>query len=208
MNTVVTQNYQTSFGMKQNLKKYAIIQQKAKNTYQHISPFIFQSKEGAKDIPKIKILAKELSEFRVKLSTSDNPLKVLIEYLKNGNKLANGGEEATLATTIGRMNGQKNIYTGQIKGLDHAVSFVTDKVVRDGNELLLKGKKAIIIDPQLGITDYVGNYFLKLQERMNNSIKQSEMSIIPIGNKRINAAQMADLRASYPELLIENYKNV
>ena len=44
MNTIADLNYQTTFGMKQGLKQAEIIQRKAKNTYQHISPIILSDK--------------------------------------------------------------------------------------------------------------------------------------------------------------------
>ena len=46
MNSVTKSNYQMTFGMKEILKPAAIIQHKAKQTYQHISPHVLQTKYG------------------------------------------------------------------------------------------------------------------------------------------------------------------
>lgn len=207
MNSVTKSNYQMTFGMKEILKPAAIIQHKAKQTYQHISPHVLQTKYGKNQY--LDGLTKLLHWFRRDLDCCDKPAKKLIEQLKQGKKLGNGGEETMLATIIGRMNGQKNIYTGNIDGLDHGVSFITNKKVKDGMSMMLKDKDAIIIDPQLGITDYVGNYLSKLKETLNHPFKQKTgISIKPVDNIRISDTQVMGLRTDYPELLIKDYKTI
>ena len=217
MNTVTNTNYQTTFGMKQNLKTADIIQRKAKNTYAHISPYLFEQQENVMQNQKLKEfvleLKRKLFDFRYIMQTSPNPQKLLIENLKRGNKLGNSGEEVDLATIIGKINGQKNIYSASVNGLDHAVSIITNKIVKNGQKQIMKNKDAIIIDPQLGITDYAGNYFAKLKEIMgkpyqNATKNEAGLAVIPRNNHRLNKAQIADLKTNYPELLIADYKHV
>lgn len=203
MNTIVNSNYQTAFGMKQSLKSAEIIQRRAKNTYQHFSPIVVDRYYNSLDIPnKLRLSGLRLSDLRYKWESGQNYIKELIDNLKSGEKLGNGREETMLATAIGRMNWQNNIYAGYFDGLDHAVSFITNKAVKDGKEVLLKGKDAIIIDPQLGITDYAGNYCSKVFK--NNS----GLQIKPMWNDKLDTAPINDLRAGYPELIIRNYKKV
>jgi len=205
MNTILNSNYQVGFGMKRPLKSPEVIQRKAKQAYQHLSPYILQNKYGS--TPYIEKLVKSLTEFRHNLEVSENPLKMLIEHLKNGKKIGNSGEETILATVIGRINGQKNIYTGTIDGLDHAISFITRGRVENGQKIILNDKNTIIIDPQLGITDYANNYFQKLCNIIGGMPKKKTIfSVTPVHNYRLNKTQIAELRANYPELLIENYK--
>lgn len=206
MDISINSNYQIGFGMRQSLKSPEVIQRKAKQTYQHLSPYILQRKYGSQTKGTfIETLQKSLAEFRYNLETRENP-KALIEHLKNGPKTGNGGEEAMLATVIGQMNGQKNIYTGNVNGLDHAISFITNSNVKNDQEMVLRGKNAIIIDPQLGITDYANNYFPKLCKISGTSKKQNTFIITPVHNHGLSEAQIADLRTNYPELLIEKYK--
>lgn len=239
MNTIADLNYQTTFGMKQGLKQAEIIQRKAKNTYQHISPNILSDKidkaykldmnplylnsepyiQYIEKLKNIKVnrrllsilrsLENKLFSIRNRIQTSQNPIKAMIENMKNGNRLGNSGEEIALAAAIGKINGQKNIYTGHINGLDHGVSFITNKPVQEGKKLFLKNKDAIIIDPQLGITDYAENYFAKIKDLVQTPYKKkTHRSITPLNNFRLNDAQIADLKANYPELIISNYKPV
>ena len=217
MNTISIPNNQPAFGMKQSLKSAEIIQRRAKNTYQHFSPYLFEQRLNDESSKNLRIILKKiknsLMEFRDNIYKSQNPQKLLIEDLKNGQKLANGGEEVELAAIIGKMNGQKNIYTGRIDGLDHAVTFITNKIVKNGQKQTLANKDAIIIDPQLGITDYAGNYFMKLKDKMGNSYRHgvkndAGVTVMPTFDKKLNKAQMADLKSNYPELLIADYKTV
>lgn len=206
---------QTTFSMRQKLKSAEIIQRRAKNVYSHISPYEFKQRLNKQKgnnlylLNLLETLQKKISIIRSDLAKSVNPQKGLIEELKN-NRLGNGGEEVNLATIVGKMNGQRNIYSGTINGLDHGVSFITNKIIKNGEKQSFKDKEAVIIDPQLGITDYVGNYFAKLKEIMGESYKRnvkhdSGLAIVPRDNHRINKAQMADLKANYPELLIDSY---
>jgi len=222
MNPAINSNYQPVFGMRQNLKLPEIIQRKAKQTYQHISPSVYNKKykyiSPYFHIPNrvlpgpplyLKILAKNLIDFRRLFSYSKCHPKVLIEYLKSGKRLCKDVEETLLATYIGKINGQKNIYSGSIKGMDHCVSFITNKPVKESVRLALKDKEAIIIDTQLGITDYVGNYYAKLKAVMNEAVPdKSDFRIIPFANNHFSKVLCADLKSNYPELLIKDYKNI
>ena len=109
MNTITDLNYQTTFGMKQGLKQAEIIQRKAKNTYQHISPNILSDKidkaykldmnplylnsepyiQYIEKLKNIKInrrllsilrsLENKLFSIRNRIQTSQNPIKAMIE---------------------------------------------------------------------------------------------------------------------------------
>lgn len=233
MNSVTNSN-QTTFGMKQPLKRPDMYLRKVKNTYQHFSPDNFSERiknkynldmdplylsseayiqfiEKEKNISinrkllnGLRKVVDKFATYRNKLQTSRNKITFMLENLKNGNKMGNNGEESDLATLIGRMNGQNNIYSGYINGAaSRKVSFITDKPVKDGKKLFLKNKDAIIIDPELGITDYACNYFVKIKDLMQNSFKKKpHFSITPSGNYTLNEVQMEELKAKYPELLI------
>lgn len=238
MNTITKSN-QTSFGVKQPLKHPEMIMRKARNTYQHFSPDnvsariknkykldmnplylssepYIQYVEKEKNISINRKLLKGLKNivdvfatYRNILQTCRNKIIFMLENLKNGNKMGNSSEDVTLATLIGRINGQKNIYSGNISGLDHNVAFITDKPVIDGKKMFFKNKDAIIIDPQLGITDFAGNYFLKIKDLIKTPFrKKPHFSVTPSDNFRLNEAQTEDLKIHYPELLIKDYKPV
>ena len=210
---------QTSFGMKKSLKTVEILQRKAKNVYPHISPYEFEQRLYRQNenisTPLQKVLTRiqiKLDALRLKMGQSKYPQKELIENMKQ-NKIGNGGEEVNLATIIGKLNGQKNIFSGRINGLDHGVAFITGKIVKNGEILFLKNKDAIIIDPQLGITDYAGNYYTKLKEIMGEQYKRQAkynagLCIIPRDNHSIKEITITDLKTNYPELLIKDYKPV
>ena len=210
---------QTSFGMKKSLKSAEILQRKAKNVYPHISPYELRQRLYSQNenisTPLQKILKKiqiKLDALRLKITQSKYPQKELIENMKH-NKIGNGGEEVDLATIIGRLNGQKNIFSGRINGLDHGVAFITGKIVKNGEKLFFKNKDAVIIDPQLGITDYAGNYITKLKEIMGEQYKRKMKSstglcIIPRGNHSTKELIITDLKTNHPELLIKDYKPV
>ena len=133
----------------------------------------------------LKDLQMKLIEFRHVLAESRSPHKDLVDELKNGLRLANGGEEVELASTIGRINGQKNIYSASVDGVDHAVCFITNAPVKEGKSQILKGKDAIIIDPQLGITDFANNYFAKIKEALGKyHFKKGDLSVYNLVNRQ------------------------
>lgn len=233
MNTITNSN-QTTFGMRQALKRPDTYLRKVKNTYQHFSPDNFSERIKNKykldmdplylsSEPYIQYVEKEknisvnrkllnvlrnivnkFSTYRNQLQTSRNKITFMLENLKNGNKMGNNGEEVDLTTLIGKLNGQNNIYTGYINGaVSRKVSFITDKPVTDGKKMFLKNKDAIIIDPELGMTDFAGNYFVKIKDLMQNTFKKKpHFSITPSGNYTLNEVQMNELKTKYPELLI------
>ena len=93
-------------------------------------------------------------------------------------KVGNCYEDAKFAELIGRINGQKNIYSGKLyvgdglfqkeKMLNHEVAFITDKTMFKDTKYSFRKKEAIILDPWLGITDYAGEYFNKLKTIYNH----------------------------------------
>ena len=95
-----------------------------------------------------------------------------------------------MAELIGRVNGQSNIYTGialynkNQSGLEtelnHRIAFITDKPVENGNIYDFKNKEAIVIDPWLGITDFVSEYFGKLKTILRHNFPEIPNSDILI----------------------------
>lgn len=211
MNTITNSNYQTSFGMKQGLKTADIIQRKAKSVYPHILPSRFEHFNDStnpclnrfnKYYGKSNLIYNMLitmKQIMLRLKFNESPHNAIINSLKN-RKLGNSYEEAMLASTIGRINGQKNIYSAIIDGLKHSVCFITDKAVQDGKSLVLKDKEAIIIDPQLGITDYADNYYKKLKEIFypNTLVIQSKLDDIYQGK---NSKNLKNLKTSIDEII-------
>ena len=216
MNNITYSNYQMSFRMKECLKPAEKITRKVKNVYPHISPFNMQkfdhskrSMDNNKFFNYLKDLQMKLIEFRHVLAESRSPHKDLVDELKNGLRLANGGEEVELASTIGRINGQKNIYSASVDGVDHAVCFITNAPVKEGKSQILKGKDAIIIDPQLGITDFANNYFAKIKEALGKyHFKKGDLSVTPFKNQLNDEQVIQNLKENYPELLIKDYKEI
>ena len=216
MNIITNSNYQTSFGMRKDLKYFEIIQRKAKCVYPHVSPYNMSGLKSCdygvnnKFYNYILNLQKKLEFFRYNLlSESRSFHKDLIENLKNGLKLGNSYEEATLASVIAKINGIKNIYTASIDGLDHAVCVITRKTVKEGKTQVLNNKEAIIIDPQLGITDYANNYFVRLKETIgNNNFRPAKLSVTPFKKQLKDEIVIQYLRDKYPELIINGNKEI
>ena len=69
-------------------------------------------------------------------------------------------ETAAFAEVIAKMNGAKNVHSASLFfgpiNLDHRVVFMTDKPVAKEN--IFRNKDALVIDPWLGIADFVGNF--------------------------------------------------
>lgn len=115
---------------------------------------------------------KKLDNLRFRGGYGIEQFRIIIDNLKN-HKLGNCYESAVLAQIIGKINGLKNIYPAQIyftknnskaiMQFDHAVAVVTDKPFEKDYKYQLKNKDAIIIDPWLGVTDFAGEYILKLK---------------------------------------------
>ncbi len=164
---------------------------KAHNIYPHVSSSQVKKRYfKANNISEFS--QKPLPEFYNKISEKVIELR---EILKNNNskicdfiyamqdkKVGNCFEEALLAEIIGKLNGQKNIYVGNIfvkkenvpekKSIDHSVAFITNKRIKSKKEYEFKNKEAIIIDPWLGITDFASNYFTQLKNHFKNSFKE------------------------------------
>ncbi len=121
------------------------------------------------------------NQLRSALRQSNSFFSDLI-YGMQDKKVGNCFEEAALAQLIGKVNGQKNIYVGDIlvekeniegkRKIDHAVAFITDKKIEIGKSYSFKNKDAIIIDPWLGIADFAENYFTKLKNNFCKFFKE------------------------------------
>jgi len=172
-----------TFEARQKPLQYAgIIERKAHNIYPHIScskldkRYIHAYSEHKFPVDVLdriyeKVIVK-LRELRAGLRNTDVFYTDLIYGLQE-KKVGNCFEEAVLAELIGKLNGQKNIYVGNIfvkkenvenkRKIDHCVAFITDKKIQPKEEYSFKNKEAIIIDPWLGITDYADKYFTQLK---------------------------------------------
>ena len=168
-----------------------IIERRAHNVYPHVSSsklntrckYVYTNQictENIFDILYIKTTAK-LRELRSKLRKTNTFYADLIYGLQD-QKVGNCFEEACLAEFIGKLNGQKNIYVGDIyagkenaenkRKIDHTVAFITNKKIKPGKEYYFKNKDAVIIDPWLGITDYADEYFLQLKNYFRNFFEE------------------------------------
>ena len=168
-----------------------IIERKAHNVYPHVSNSKLNTRcehaftnhtvtPNFFDKVRIKTLAK-LRELRSKLRTS-NTFYTDLAYGMQDNRVGNCFEEACIAELIGKINGQKNIYVGDIfvekenvknkRKIDHTVAFITNKKIKPGKEYYFKNKDAVIIDPWLGITDYADMYFTRLKNHFKNYFKE------------------------------------
>ena len=130
-----------------------IIERKAHNVYPHVSSSKLNTRcehaysnhsiaRNFFDEIRIETTAK-LRELRSKLRKSDTFYADLVYGLQD-QKVGNCFEEACLAELIGKMNGQKNIYVGDIfvekenvenkRKIDHTVAFITNKKIKPGKE--------------------------------------------------------------------------
>ena len=160
-------------GRQDVLKSAKILESRARNTYPHISTSKIRKHIGY-DIPDPAYfvqLKEDYSNMLKMIRESGDYYSSLIYTLSDG-KMGNCTEDAMFTELLGKINGQKNIYTGCI-GLkkdggktgyiNHVVAFITDEPVTAGKEYFLKNKEAVIIDPWLAITDFASGYFTKLK---------------------------------------------
>lgn len=154
------------------LKSAEILERNAKNIYPHISTSRIRTQIGIETPdPKFFLrIKKDYSLARKMIKESGDFYTALIFSLREG-KIGNCTEDAMLTELLGKINGQKNIYTGSLGiykdgkrgALNHVVAFITDEPVDNGKDHFFKNKEAVIIDPWLGITDFAGSYFTKLK---------------------------------------------
>ena len=160
-------------GNKQILKPAKLLEANARNLYPHVSTSRIRTQIGIEtpDPNFFVQMKKDYAEARKMIKESGDIYAALAVSLREG-KVGNCTEDAMFAELLGKINGQKNIYTGSLglkRGknetgrLNHVIAFITDKPVKNSEEVFFKNKEAIIIDPWLGITDFAGNYFTKLK---------------------------------------------
>ena len=178
-------------GRQDIIKSADIIERRAHSVYPHTSLSKLRKRcidvyniaeHSSKPAPLFfqKILIRT-NQLRSALRQSDSFFSDLI-YGMQDKKVGNCFEEASLAQLIGKVNGQKNIYVGDIlvekeniegkRKIDHAVAFITDKKIEIGKSYSFKNKDAIIIDPWLGIADFAENYFTKLKNNFCKFFKE------------------------------------
>ncbi len=157
----------------QTLKTAKLLESRARNTYPHLSTSKIRSNIGYdKPAPNfLEQLKKDYKYMRNMIRESGNYYTAIVHTLSFG-KIGNCTEDSMFTELLGKINGQDNIYTAclgikrdnePVKYLDHVVAFVTNKKIKDGKEYFLKNKDAIIIDPWLNTSNYVGDYFTKLK---------------------------------------------
>lgn len=147
-------------GRQKAIRTADIIQRKAHSLYPHISSSKLNlrfNKVLKLSNPKYKLtpdlyqnVVSTLKDMRNILNEGNNYLTKLIPELKD-KKVGNCFEGAILAMIIGRLNGQKNIYVGNIlvkkenienkRSIDHAVAFITDKKTNLEKNMILKTKR-------------------------------------------------------------------
>ncbi len=127
-------------------------------------------------------------------------------------KLGNCGEDAYLAASILRMNGVENACVTRMKidsnWQDHVVClFNKDGSSFDGKNL----KKAIVIDPWLGIADFASNMSVKyknLFQEMFCSLKSnSDISFQKIDKVDFSEQELQLLKLKYPNLRFPKKSN-
>ena len=170
---------------KNMLKSAMLIESKARNTYPHISTYRLRKQIGydKETDPKFfSEMKKNYSLARKMIKESGDFYTAMLFSLREG-KVGNCTEDAMLAELLGKINGQTNIYTGNIAlsrdgknvgSLNHVVAFITEKAVKNNEKNFFKNKDAIIIDPWLGVTDYAGNYFNKLKSIYRKTFMQEK----------------------------------
>jgi len=193
-----------------------MIGRKASGIYPHISGSKLDfrycgahhiTKPTFKPLPKfIQNIALEINKMRNRLSCCLYYHMELVNEIKD-TKVGNCFEDAMLAELIGHINGQSNIYMGNIfvkkqnvekpKSINHSVAFITNKKISKDNDYKLKNKEAIIIDPWLGITDFAGNYFTKIRNQyrdyFENLPNQNFLEYL-IGTDSKNVKNVKDFR--------------
>jgi len=119
----------------------------------------------------------ELDNLRYKHGQGIDLFRDIINMLKQ-HKIGNCYESAVIAQIIGKINGINNIYPSKIffnknksgyqTQLDHVVAIITDKPFKPEGYYNFRNKDAIIVDPWLGVTEYVGDYINKLRTNFVN----------------------------------------
>lgn len=193
----------------QTLKSAKLLESRARNTYPHLSTSKIRSQIGyEKTAPRfLERLKNDYQLMRKMIRESGDYYTAIIHTLSFG-KIGNCTEDSMLTELIGKINGQKNIYTACLglkkdneptKYLDHVVAFISDKNIQDGKEYFFKNKDAIIIDPWLDTSNYVSDYFTKLKtvyrERFMN---RKDMRFATFTNDKL-AMQLLSQEAKTPQ---------
>ena len=154
---------------------------------------------------KFKNLVK-LKAMRMKELFGMDLFRQVIHMLKE-QKIGNCYELSRLAEFIAKINGQNNVYPMKIvmprnsRGGDipvgHVVSVITDKQIKPQQKYVFKNKEAIILDPWLGITDFVSRYSEKLKNDFKHNfqfIPDNDINIRYITKIAKNLKQYKDLK--------------
>ena len=143
----------------------------------------------------------KLDNLRYRSGEGVDIFRNIIDMLKN-KQIGNCYEKSILAQIIGKINGIKNIYPSKIyfnrnssgykMQLDHVVAIITDKPFEQGAKYSFKNKDAIVIDPWLGITEYVGDYLRRIKTNFIDlfpSIPDSKYSLKILAQSSKNIEQ-------------------
>lgn len=185
----------------QAIKNADKITRLAHSVYPHISESRIRTSVGHQLlVSKSEKNGYKLSNMVLKNSTKIDTLRYksgegidlfrnILDMLKT-HKIGNCYENAVLAEIIGKINGIKNIYpvkiyfnrnsSGAKTQLDHVVTIITDINLNKNVKYDLTNKSAIVLDPWLGITEYVSEYVNKLRndfEKIFSKIPDDSISI-------------------------------
>lgn len=171
-------------GNKQTLKTAMLLESKVRNLYPHMSTYRVRKIIGYErnDDPKFFARMKKEYSGAMKMIKESGDIYAALVYSLQFGRVGNCTEDAMLTELLGKVNGQKNIYTGSLGltkedksgALNHVVAFITDKPIKAGEKEFFKNKEAIIIDPWLGVTDFAGNYFAKLKTIFRKTFMQEK----------------------------------
>lgn len=197
------------------LKDADMVCRAVKNTFPSISPtkIYYDNAQCIENLPRFKnfIIRKSqiLHQYREDRKFYKQPLTFYKEvvYSTEKEKVVNCGELATLAELAMRLNGIKNcgrasLYTRQGVNLDHKIAYIDLRKKGDSFDPL----KIIIIDPWLGIVDYLKNMNLVYKKQNNKYFMMTDKDILTLKPSKL--LELSDEQINYfkeklPDLVIK-----
>ena len=161
----------------------------------------------------------KLAGERLKLEENEKALyRNIVEALKTA-KIGNCYDEAKLAEIIGKVNGQKNIYSGKIfcnndKMAFHEVAIITDNEVLPNKKCELKDRNTVVLDPWLNTTEFAEQYLVNLKSGFKKFFpdlkrkRKINLKFEPDFTRPLTGGVIRTLKSNYPELIIKDYKKI
>ncbi len=204
---------------KSAIRRADYITRKAHSVYSHVSSSRIDSMIGDDKVRNL-FWGQMSFEYSLKFAKermlieddTKNLHKHVVEMLQRG--LGNCFEEAKLAELIGRINGQKNIYAVKIFAGDkyalHEAAMLTDKKFDIQTRYKLKGKDALILDPWLQVTDFVGKYVEQIKSNFAKTlgIKNGNIELQIDADGKLTPRKIKEFKEKYPELLIDKFEKI